>query len=127
MGVLRKTKSVKILLEEFEQGSSAISVTALIERIGSQMNKTTIYRILEKLEDDGLLHSFLDKNGHKWYAKCSGCSSSAHHDIHPHFECLSCGKVECLTVNVTIPEIPNRKVELSQVLLQGQCESCYAK
>ena len=124
MGVLRKTKSVKILLDEFEKNSSAILVTSLIERLSSEMNKTTIYRILEKLENDGVVHSFLGKNGHKWYAKCKGCSSSIHHDIHPHFECLSCGKVDCLAINIQIPEIPNRKVEFSQVLLQGKCEEC---
>ena len=124
MGILRKTKSVKSLLNEFEKDSSAISVTALIEHLDSEMNKTTIYRILERLEDDGILHSFLGKNGHKWYAKCTGCSSSHHHDVHPHFECTECGKVDCLTINITIPAIPNRTLETSQVLLQGKCETC---
>ena len=124
MGVLRKTKSVKIVLEEFEKDSSAISVVTLVERLDSKMNKTTVYRILDKLEDDGFLHSFLGKNGHKWYAKCNGCSSNLHHDVHPHFQCLSCGKVDCLDINVLIPDIPNYKVEVSQVLLQGKCELC---
>ena len=126
MGVLRKTKSVKLLLNEFEKNSSAISVITLIERLGSEMNKTTIYRVLDKLEDDGILHSFLGKNGLKWYAKCNDCSSKIHNDIHPHFQCISCGKVDCLTINITIPEIPKYKVEVSQVLLQGKCEACYA-
>jgi len=126
MGVLRKTKSVKLLLDEFEKNSSAISVITLIDRLGSQMNKTTIYRVLDKLEDDGFLHSFLGKNGHKWYAKCNGCSATVHNDIHPHFQCVSCGKVDCLTIDIHIPEIPNYKVEVSQVLLQGKCEACYA-
>jgi Fur family ferric uptake transcriptional regulator len=125
MGILRKTKSVRILLDEFDKNSSAISAITLVKHLSSEMNKTTIYRILEKLEDDGVLHSFLGKNGHKWYAKCTGCSSTGHHDIHPHFQCISCGKVDCLTINITIPDIPNRKVEISQVLLQGKCESCY--
>ncbi len=69
MGILRKTKSVKILLNEFEKQSTAISAIALIERLNSKMNKTTIYRVLEKLEDDGFLHSFLGKNGYK----CKRC------------------------------------------------------
>jgi len=125
MGVLRKTKSVKIVLNEFDKDSSAISVITLVERLGSEMNKTTVYRILDRLEDDGLLHSFLGKNGHKWYAKCDGCSSAIHHDIHPHFQCVSCGRVDCLDVNVSIPQIPNRKVEVSQILLQGTCEECF--
>ena len=127
MGVLRKTKSVDILLNEFAEDSSAISVIALVEKLHSQMNKTTVYRILNKLEEDGVVHSFLGKNGHKWYAKCHNCSSAIHHDIHPHFQCVSCGKVDCLDIKVMIPEIPNRKVEVSQILLQGKCEDCYNK
>jgi len=125
MGVLRKTKSVHKLLDEFAKDSSAISVIALIERLGSEMNKTTIYRVLNKLEDDGFLHSFLGINGNKWYAKCTGCSVSEHHDIHPHFQCSVCGKVDCLaTTTIRMPKIPNRKVDRFQVLLQGQCEAC---
>ena len=125
MGILRKTKSVKILLDEFEKKSTAISVVTLIEQLHLKMNKTTIYRILEKLEDDGLLHSFLGKNGHKWYAKCKDCSHTEHHDVHPHFQCLDCGKVDCLPTDVLIPNIPNRKVVVSQILLQGKCEECF--
>ena len=125
MGILRKTKSVKILLDEFEKQATAISAITLIERLHLKMNKTTIYRILEKLEDDGFLHSFLGKNGHKWYAKCNGCSSAAHHDIHPHFQCSDCGKVECLSTAVLIPTMPNRTVDVSQILLQGTCEECF--
>ena len=125
MGVLRKTKSVEIVLQEFDKDSNAISVIALVEQLDSEMNKTTVYRILNKLEDDGVLHSFLGKNGHKWYAKCHNCSSTVHRDIHPHFQCINCGKVECLDIPIRIPEIPNRKVEVSQILLQGKCEACF--
>jgi hypothetical protein len=35
MGVLRKTKSVKIVLNEFAQNSSATSVITLIDRLKS--------------------------------------------------------------------------------------------
>ena len=125
MGVLRKTKSVEIVLKEFDKDSNAISVIALVDLLHSEMNKTTVYRILNKLEDDGVLHSFLGKNGHKWYAKCHNCFSTVHQDIHPHFQCICCGKVECLDINVRIPEIPNHKVEVSQILLQGKCEACF--
>jgi Fur family ferric uptake transcriptional regulator len=125
MGILRKTKSVKILLNEFEKQSTAISAIALIERLNSKMNKTTIYRVLEKLEDDGFLHSFLGKNGYKWYAKCNGCSSAEHKDVHPHFQCTDCGKVDCLSKDALISNIPNRKVDVSRIVLQGKCEDCF--
>lgn len=124
MGIIRKTKSIGLLLDEFEQSSGAISTVELIKRLGNKMNKTTIYRILDRLEDDGVVHSFLGKNGTKWYAKCNGCSESKHEDVHPHFECVECGKVDCLTIDIKIPEIPNRTIVSSQVLIQGRCESC---
>lgn len=126
MGILRKTKSVVALLNEFEKESSALSVITLVERLSSEMNKTTVYRVLERLEDDGVLHTFLGKDGLKWYAKCIGCTTTTHHDIHPHFQCTSCGKVDCLSINVQIPVIPNRKIEMAQLLLEGKCETCYA-
>lgn len=127
MGVIRKTKSIEVLLEEFKQSSGAISAVELIKRLDKKMNKTTIYRILERLEDDGIVHSFLGLNGIKWYAKCDdSCSKSKHADIHPHFQCTKCGKVECLAIDIKIPKISNHEVTSSQILIQGTCEVCLA-
>ncbi len=124
MGIIRKTQSVDILLTEFQNNAEAVSAIELIKRLNSKLNKTTVYRVLDKLEDDGVLHSFLDKKGLKWYAKCNRCTSSEHYDVHPHFQCLDCGKVDCIAIDVHIPKIPNRKILVSQVLIQGSCESC---
>jgi Fur family ferric uptake transcriptional regulator len=124
MGITRRTKSVDLLLNEFEQDSEAISATTLISRLHSEINKSTIYRVLEKLEDDGVLHSFIGSHGIKWYAKCQGCTKREHHDLHPHFQCIVCGKTECLSVEVSIPELQNREVVVSQILIQGKCEEC---
>ncbi len=126
MGVIRKTKSVKTLLNVFEQNNDAISVVELVKKLHQEMNKTTVYRILERLEEDGILHSFMDKDGIKWYAQCSDCSVGHHSDSHPHFQCRECGKVECLTFDVTIPKIPNHKVDSAEFLFVGQCEKCSA-
>ena len=124
MGILRKTQSLALMLDEFDKSSHAISAIDLIRRLSNKLNKTTVYRILDKLEDDGVLHSFLDNGGLTWYAKCNGCSKSVHHDVHPHFQCTSCGKVQCLETQIHIPEIPNYHISHSQILLQGVCKSC---
>ena len=60
MGVIRKTQSVSLLLNEFEKNSKAISAIELVKRLADKINKTTVYRLLDKLEDDGLLHYFLE-------------------------------------------------------------------
>ena len=123
MGIIRNTKSVKFLLDEFNN-EDAISVIELIRRLNTKLNKTTIYRVLDNLEDDGLLHSFLGAKGIKWYAKCNGCSVSRHTDVHPHFQCLTCGRMDCLSEPISIPEIPNREIIHSHILIQGKCELC---
>ena len=124
MGIKRKTQSVKVLLSEFELNSSAIPVTELIKRFYLQINKTTIYRVLDKLEDDRVLHSFLDKNGIKCYAKSNYCTCDNHLDDHPHFQCIKCGRVDCLLIDLPIPKIKNREITLSQTLIQGKCNLC---
>ena len=126
MGVARKTKSVKTVLEVFEEAKSAISVVKLVELLRQEMNKTTVYRILDRLEDNGTLHSFLGEDGLKWYATCNnGCSSSHHLDEHPHFQCQDCGKTECLPIQLSIPNIPNYKVNSANILLLGLCKNCH--
>ncbi len=124
MAIIRKTKSVEALLTLFNKAENAMSVVELVKQLEDEMNKTTVYRILDRLEESGHLHSFIGKDGLTWYAKCKDCDEAHHHDAHPHFQCLNCGKVECLSVDVSIPKIPNREVVVSHVLIQGKCESC---
>lgn len=124
MGVVRKTQSVNLVLEAFKVENKAISVIDLVDRFNNKVNKTTVYRVLDRLEDDGVLHSFLGTNGIKWYAPCKGCNEHKHTDVHPHFQCTDCGKIDCLDVDVKIPSLPNREVSGAQVLIQGRCEAC---
>jgi Fur family ferric uptake transcriptional regulator len=122
MGVVRKTKSIELLLNEFKNQSTALSTIELIKRLNSKLNKTTIYRVLENLVDDGILHTFIGQDGIKWY--CSKCTKSKYKDVNPHFQCMECGEIDCLNTEVVIPEIQNRKIVSSQILIQGKCEKC---
>ncbi len=124
MGITRQTKQVKILGDVFEQEKRAMSVVELVKLLESDMNKTTVYRILSKLVDDGVVHSFLGKDGLKWYAKCQDCSCDNHNDVHPHFQCKICGEVECLPVTFTLPSIDGYKVDSASLLMVGACTNC---
>lgn len=125
MGIKRRTKSVELLMGMFNENTNAISVIELIKRVQPVLNKTTVYRVLENLEDDGVLHSFLNSNGIKCYAICNACNHSKHEDEHPHFHCIDCGKIDCLSFDIKIPKIQNREIINSQILIQGRCESCF--
>ncbi|MDG1660708.1 Fur family transcriptional regulator [Winogradskyella sp.] len=124
MGIVRKTKAVNTVLNIFEHNNEAKSVVNLIELVKGEMNKTTVYRILDRLEQDGTIHCFNGKDGLKWYAKCNGCSENHHYDLHPHFQCTNCDKVECLSLEVKIPTLKNHKVDTTDILLMGQCSDC---
>ena len=124
MGGIRKTNSVNTVLQILEEKNEAISVVALIELVRGKMNKTTVYRILDRLEQEGIIHSFNDKDGLKWYAKCKGCTSHHHSDEHPHFQCTKCEKVECLSLDIKIPFIKNHRIDATDILFTGQCEVC---
>lgn len=124
MGVSRKTNSVKAVLRIFEDTSNALSVKELVGKLNGEMNKVTVYRILQRLEDDGMMHSFIGKDGLRWFARCKECAPSGHSDAHPHFQCRVCGKTECLNFEIYFPEIPNYQVDKAEILLIGQCEDC---
>ncbi len=125
MTISRKTKTVKLLLDLFHQTNNAISVVELVSTFSSEMNKTTVYRILKKLEDSGVLHSFLDKDGLKRYARGDQRSASPKKPIpHPHFLCEECGISSCLPIKISKPSIPNYIINSSEQLYLGQCEDC---
>ena len=78
MGVLRKTKNLERVLAAFADEGGALTAKAVLDLMPSGVNKTTVYRLLERLKDDGVLHSFTSGDGVVHYAKCHACPNSAH-------------------------------------------------
>ena len=124
MGVLRKTKHLEQVLQAFRQSSDALSASMLLDSLATDINKSTVYRMLEKLEDDGVIHSFLTMDQIRFYALCKGCSSGQHVDSHAHFQCTSCKRVSCFSEEIILPTPERVTITSAQVLLTGRCESC---
>ena len=126
MAISRKTKSVKMILDLFGETNNAISVVDLVSTFRNKMNKTTVYRILNRLEESGILHSFSDKDGLKRYAKSNQKRDPDNKNhLHSHFLCDDCGVSTCLPLEIPIPKIPDYKINTSQHLLIGQCDNCH--
>ena len=125
MSISRNTKSVKLLLKIFDKEGNGISVVDLVSIFNKKMNKTTVYRILHRLEKSGVLHSFFDKDGLKRYAKGNQKVLSSENKInHPHFLCEDCGISTCLPLKISKPSIPNYIIKSSEQLYLGQCKDC---
>ena len=109
----------------FDKKNQAIPVIDLVSIFKKKMNKTTVYRILHRLEDSGVLHSFVDKDGLKRYAKGDQRTSSSGNEVtHPHFLCEDCGISTCLPLKISTPSIPNYIIKSSEQLYLGQCKDC---
>ena len=125
MSLTTNTKSLKSILDVFSSTESAISAPELISKFKSRMDKTTVYRILERLINSGTLHSFTDNKGVKRYVKSkkNNVPETASNE-HPHFLCLDCGISSCLPIKIEIPKITDYKIKSSEHLLIGQCKTC---
>ena len=124
MGVVRKTKHLEQVLHVFRQSSDALSAGMLLDVLDNKINKSTVYRMLQKLEDDGVIHSFLTMDQIRFYALCTGGSSDRHVHSHAHFQCTSCKRVSCFPEEIVLPTLHRARITSAQVLLTGQCESC---
>lgn len=125
MSISRETEPVKLLLKLFKRERIAFPVVDLVKKFKKEMNKTTVYRILNRLENSGLIHSFIDNKGQKRYAKgINGDPDLKDQSTHPHFLCEDCGISTCLPMKISTPLIPEYKVRSSEQIFLGQCKDC---
>ena len=124
---LKHTKQRVRVLEEIAMDSVAISQPELEKKLGKEIDRVTLYRILNAYEDKGILHRIMDMNGTANYAICSSaCSEDHHHDEHVHFNCNNCLRVYCLD-EVKIPALKIEKgfkIDDMNLVVSGICKEC---
>jgi len=90
----RNTLVRRMLLALFESADHPLTAReiriALAER-DLRVNKTTIYRQLDTLSDQGYIAALSLGTDGKRYEINQGCA-------HPHLLCMQCGRIECLPV-----------------------------
>ncbi|AOM76086.1 Fur family transcriptional regulator [Pedobacter steynii] len=125
---LKHTRQRVRVLEEIALDTVAISQPELEKKLGKEIDRVTLYRILNTYEDKGILHRIMDMNGTANYAICSSsCSEDHHHDEHVHFNCTTCTKIYCL--EVVVPKIKMPKgftAKTVNTTAYGTCEKCNA-
>ncbi|EDM35289.1 hypothetical protein PBAL39_13692 [Pedobacter sp. BAL39] len=123
---LKHTKQRVRVLEEIALDTAAISQPELEKKLGKEIDRVTLYRILNIYEDKGILHRIMDMNGTANYAICSpSCTEDHHHDEHVHFNCTSCAKIYCLEVNAPKVKMPaGYTAKTINTTAYGICEKC---
>lgn len=125
---LRSTAARVAVLRLLDAAHSPVSHAELAEQlVPLGFDRATVYRNLMDLTECGLVGR-TELGDHVW--RFESRSGEHEHAIgHPHFMCVDCGKVQCLTeVDVSISPPPGSKrsqiSELTEVLLKGRCARC---
>jgi Fur family ferric uptake transcriptional regulator len=101
-----------------------------LENIMRDVDRVTLYRILNVFEEKGIIHKIFDLNGTANYAICtSNCQEHLHYDEHLHFNCTKCKKVYCLNeLSLPAVSLPNGFNANSFTLYaSGTCPNCAGK
>jgi Fur family ferric uptake transcriptional regulator len=125
---LRSTSARLAVLKQLRKTLVPLSHADLAkELVPEGLDRATVYRNLMDLAEAGLV-ARAELGDHVWRYELR--RKGHEHDIeHPHFVCVDCGQVTCLTdVKLEITPTPGTKKssigQLTEVLLKGHCGKC---
>lgn len=126
----RQTKASSLIKSMFEEHEKSFTPAEILENMKDSVDRVTVYRVLQRLEEQQFVHKFIGLDGKIHYAKClpDNCEASDHEHshAHAHFSCTTCQEVTCL--NDVIPHIhlpKNYQLQDTNIVLSGVCPSCH--
>lgn len=120
----RNTLARTTILELINQSDIALSHAEIQSKVGDLCDRVTIYRVLDRLLAEDLVHKIVNLEGIVKYAKCHNCDEVHHHD-HLHFSCQKCLEVTCLEQVIPVYKLPaHYQVTEMSFTLAGLCPAC---
>lgn len=120
------TTKKQVLIDLFGQNQdSYYSAKDITNKLADKMDKATIYRQLQRLENENYIRkTYNDKTGSYEYQYSNDC------DSHFHLKCSSCGRIihlRCSDANVFTAHILDThgfKISQNNTTLYGLCKEC---
>lgn len=114
------------VVEQLQQARSPVTHAELAEELVPRgFDKATVYRNLIDLTEAGLV-SRTELGDHVWRFEIRD-----HEDpgaaAHPHFVCIDCGSVTCLSdveFNTATKQRASKIGRVTEILLKGHCNNC---
>lgn len=120
----RKISTKKKIKELIDSSEVALSHLEIKKLLNKSCDRVTIYRALNKLSEEGVIHKIIDVDGVSKYAACNGCTKTHHHN-HVHFSCTNCNSVVCIEQVKPKFELPEGyAVKDMNIILAGLCPDC---
>lgn len=131
---LRATRGRIAVYSMLRDADAPVSHGDVVERLGGDYDRASLYRNLTDLTRVGLLRRF-DVGDHVWRFESTGAiteqatGGQGTDGEHPHFVCVECGQVECLPgVALEIRNTLRAPAAVSshsvEVQLRGLCDGC---
>lgn len=120
-----RTTAAKTRIQELIISSSvALSHSEIQDVLDGLCDRVTIYRVLDRLMEEGVIHKIINVDGVVKYAGCHSCSTKHNHN-HIHFSCQKCKTVTCLDdVEPSFMLPKNYKVRELNFTVSGLCPQC---
>ena len=128
-----QTMQRNVLIEFMKKNTeTAFSAEELAERIknaspGCVPGKSTVYRLLQKLTEEGLVKRMVKGNSRKFVYQIA---AGEHCDSHLHLKCTNCGKLlhmddsESHRLFLRILKQSSFSIDERQTVLLGKCGGC---
>lgn len=124
MKQIRNTKPKAEITALISSSGVALSHAEIQNLMGGTCDRVTIYRILDRLTQEGRVHKIINMDGVVKYATCQHCETGHHHD-HIHFSCENCKKVICIESAVPEIQLPEKfTVHNCNFVVSGICPEC---
>jgi len=126
------TEQKKILIEYMRANSHrALSAEEISEGLarerGSALGRSTVYRLIHKMTEDGSVKKFVSADSRKATYQLVECE---HCDAHLHMKCTDCGQLFHMDEKISdellrvISENNDFLVDESETVLLGRCSNC---
>jgi Fur family ferric uptake transcriptional regulator len=125
MKIVRNTIAKSKILEFIQNSNQAIAHSHIQKSLNGVCDRVTIYRVLDRLLSEGLVHKIVDVDGVVKYAACNTCKEKHHQHNHIHFSCEKCKKVTCLDTIIPHFVLPkDYKINSFNFTVSGLCPQC---
>lgn len=122
--IRRSTPTKEAVLNVLADSKKAMSQEAIMKKVSVNMDRATVYRVLNRFCDDGILHRIVAEDGKQYFAVCIKCDEKKLADHHFHFRCTKCETIECLPIEVQFSLEKGYSVESVNCVLTGVCKDC---
>ncbi|MCF7954282.1 MAG: transcriptional repressor [Phycisphaerae bacterium] len=122
---LRQTHPRRAVLRVLIDADAPITHQQITDKLSdSPPDKVTIYRVLDCLMENGIVHRAFMKDRTAFFELAHNCSKT---QCHPHFTCTNCKKTICIkNAKIPLAEINEKgfKINHQKVELEGLCPEC---